>query len=350
LKSNAQFFSLEIEISGTYVSEPISPVSGRPEIIELSPSSTTRNLPWPDGSKVAASAIGLKGKAIRLFVSDNSAKGIFARTEQPGWASFPKTRTEGEYPAVLSICDSLGVQEFYLPALTAAFPKIQIFPNNQILVVASRCQRFRDGSHELNAKTYDTAGNLQREFLLGDGIEHVQVDPAGKIWVGYFDEGVYGNYGWGHGDSRLGSAGLSCFDDKGTKLWDYQPPSGVDAISDCYALNVSKDGVWAHYYTNFPFVRIDSNWRVQAWKTLMGGGREFAVHGEQVLLFGGYGESKTSCKLLRLGDDTAEVIAHVSLLLPGDVDLSQATIIGRDNALHVLSAGDWYSFSMKSLS
>jgi len=269
--------------------------------------------------------------------------------EQPGWASFPRTRSDGEYSAILSVCDAYGEQEFHLPTLNAAFPKVQLLPNDEILVVAPRCQRFQDGTHELNAKIYDPAGKLQREFLLGDGIEHVQIDRRGNIWVGYFDEGVYGNYGWGHGLSRLGAAGLSCFNDQGEKLWDYQPPSGVDAISDCYALNVSRDGIWAYYYSGFPFVRIDSNWDIRAWKTQAGGGREFAAHGKQILVYGGYGERKTDCKLLRLGTETADPIAQVKLLLPEDVDLSHATVIGRDNALHIFSSSDWYIFSTKSL-
>ena len=42
------------------------------------------------------------------------------------------------------------------------------------------------------------AGELRRQFVLGDGIKHVQTTAAGDIWVGYFDEGVYGNYGWGN--------------------------------------------------------------------------------------------------------------------------------------------------------
>ena len=56
----------------------------------------------------------------------------------------------------------------------------------EILVAAMRCSRFTDGSHELNAKVYNQAGEVQREFLLGDGIKHIQADVQGNIRVERF--------------------------------------------------------------------------------------------------------------------------------------------------------------------
>jgi hypothetical protein len=92
-------------------------------------------------------------------------------------------------PSILAVSGSRGSNEIQLTDLTATFPRIEILPNNEILMVATRCQRFPDGTHEMNAKIFDSSGSLKREFLLGDGIEHVQADVRGNIWVGYFDEG-----------------------------------------------------------------------------------------------------------------------------------------------------------------
>src|SRR5215813_9061555 len=72
-------------------------------------------------------------------------------------------------------------EEIALAGLTATFPHIEMLPNGEILVVAPRCERFQDGGHELNAQVYDRTGTLRREFLLGDGIEHVQADARGNI-------------------------------------------------------------------------------------------------------------------------------------------------------------------------
>ena len=301
--------------------------------IALFPTEPGRELALHAGRTTLARAINGKGELLLLLVDATIAPALFAGSP-----------SVGEYSAVLEISNSHGSQELQLTALNAKFPQVQVFPDGDILIVASRCQRFQDGSHEFNARVYDTAGKLQHEFLLGDGIEHVQIDRHGNIWVGYFDEGIFGNYGWGHGNDRYGVAGLSCFDKQGRKLWDYQPPSGTDFISDCYALNVSKEGVWAYYYTDFPFVRVDNDWNVKAWNSETSGAREFAVHGNHILLYGGYGQEKTNCKLLRLEDGTAKLVGRVHMNLPDGQDLSMATVIGRDNVLHVVVDDNWFLF------
>lgn len=307
-----------------------------------------RTLRHPAGLRTVSTSVGSNGEAIRLLADESLAGGVFARTEQPGGASFPKSKTEREYAAILAVSDASGSREIRVSGLTATFPMIQMLPNDDVLVVSPRCQRYPDGSHELNAKVYDSAGVLRREFLLGDGISHVQADASGNIWVGYSDEGVYGNFGWQHADTALGTAGLSCFSNGGQKLWDFQPPEGFDSISDCYALNVSRVGVWTYYYTDFPFARIDTAWRVRCWNTGLAGGGTFAVGGERILLYGGYGENRTSCKLLQLRHEKAELIAEVSLVFPAELDLSEATVIGRDKELHVFFGDDWYTFSIES--
>ena len=42
-------------------------------------------------------------------------------------------------------------------------------------------------------------------FCLGDGIQDCVVKKDGTIITSYFDEGVFGNYGW---DEPLGDCGL----------------------------------------------------------------------------------------------------------------------------------------------
>jgi hypothetical protein len=233
--------------------------------------------------------------------------------------------------------------------LAATFVKIDTLPQGEILIVASRCYRKKDGTHELNANVFDRDGNQCREFLLGDGIAHVQTDAKGNIWVAYFDEGVYGNFGRAPDGDRFGVAGLSCFSRDGQKMWDFRPPDGFDYISDCYALNVSVAGTWAYYYQDFPIAFIDSDWQVRAWKTQTSGARAFAVGDEKVLLFGGYGERRGACSLLRLLEGDTQLVADVSLVLPNEVDTTKPRVIGRGRELHLFSDGDWYVFSIDSL-
>ena len=317
--------------------------------IELHPSGPPRRLMRPEGFKTSSISVGFSGNAIRLLADEGSADALVARVEQPGWASFPKTHTDDEYSSIVSVSGHSGSRETRLLGLTATFPQIEMLPDGEILVVASRCYRNPNGSHEMNAKVYDQDGKQNREFLLGDGINHIQTDAEGRIWVAYFDEGVFGNFGWQYAAGPFGAAGLSCFTKSGQKMWDYVPPEGFDHIADCYALNVSSSGVWSHYYTGFPIALIDSNWRVRCWNTDFSGGRTFAVGDDKVLLYGGYGDRGTACNLLSLDDRDARLVAEVSLVLPREIDLTKDTVIGRDRDLHVFLGDDWYVFSIDSL-
>jgi len=176
--------------------------------IELHPSRPPRKLARPDGFKTTSTSVGFDGDAIRLLTSEGQASSLVAREEQPGWASFPKTQTESEYSSIVSVSGPSGSRDTELCGLTATFPKIEILPGGETLVVASRCFRNLDGSHEMNAKVYGPDGKQNREFLLGDGINHIQTDAEGRIWVGYFDEGIFGNFGWQYAGGPFGQRGF----------------------------------------------------------------------------------------------------------------------------------------------
>lgn len=314
-------------------------------LIKIEPAVSPVSLPQPSGYALGATSVGNRGEILRLFVKDEMSKSIFA-TEAAGIGIFPVSQTPGEYSVLLEITDSSGSYPSNLNRVTATFPQVQLLQNEETLVVSPRCRRFSDGKHEMNGRVYDKNGNLIREFLLGDGIESVQTDREGRIWVSYFDEGVIGNYGWSR---PIGNAGLVCFSAEGEKLWEFDPPSGFDRITDCHALNVAKDGVWAYYYTKFPVARIDSDWRVKCWPTSVAGARALAVRSMQVLLFGGYPPQVNACRLVELSDHKASTIAEISLILPDEVDLSKAIVVGRDMNLHVIFKDEWYKFSLESL-
>jgi hypothetical protein len=283
-----------------------------------------------------------------MFAPEDAADAVFATTEQAGGARFPKTHTEKNYSARISISSPEGTSVWGLPTVTATFPIVQTLPAGEVLVVATRCQRQQDGKHDLNARVYRRDGSLSAEFCLGDGIEHVQTDDAGNIWAGYFDEGVFGNFGWGsaEGAQPIGRAGLVRFDRHGHKSWEYRPPESLDSICDCYALNVTSQGVWACYYTDFPLVRISAEGTVEWWETSLSGVTQIAISGSNLLAFGGYSDNRTDCQLLRLTPGLAETVADVRLCFDNDVHIENCTVIGRDSLLHVFTGADWYSFAV----
>ena len=317
-------------------------------LLELQPSNTPLQLGSPKGFRLVSTCVSPNSEAIRMFVGENAADAVFGTTIQPNWASFPKTHTEQNYIARVCISSTEQPWDCDLPYVTATFPIVQTLPGRNILVVGPRCSRKRDGIPELNARVYNGIGAVTAEFCLGDGIEHVQTDNAGNIWAAYFDEGVFGNFGWGTSNNAepIGSAGLIRFDQTGKKRWEYHPPDGLDSICDCYALNVSSNGVWACYYTGFPIIRIDTPGRIEWWQTSLSGVRQIAVNGTSVLAFCGYGDRKNDCQLLRLEQGEAVCVAAVKLFLPADIRLDTCTVIGRDSKLHVFTPTEWYSFAV----
>lgn len=126
----------------------------------------------------------------------------------------------------------------------------------------------------------------------------MQVTKSGSIWVSYFDEGVFGNYGW---RQPIGAAGLNCFTASGKLVYAYLTTSGLKDISDCYALNVPKEhDVWIYYYTPFKLVHLRKGELAGWWDCPIEGANAFALQGDLVLMQGGYDE-RDVYKLLRLG-------------------------------------------------
>ena len=157
-----------------------------------------------------------------------------------------------------------------------------IYPwHDDFLFVGSRCLNDSKKGPEQNAAVIDRSGNLIREFCLGDGINDIIVN-GDKIIVSYFDEGIFGNYGW---DEPIGSAGLVVFNENAEKIWESEDP-----IYDCYAINLDDDGnLWYYYYDEFDLVKTDFK-TVTHYATDISGADRFGIFagGSKVMINGGY--------------------------------------------------------------
>lgn len=127
--------------------------------------------------------------------------------------------------------------------------KVDLFSDGTLLIVQGRC--LKDGDYiERNARRYNVNGQLIDAFSLGDGISDMQIDETDTIWVSYFDEGIFGNFGW---DQPMGSAGVVAYTMNGQRIWD----AGNYGIIDSYALNVSSSKeVYFYYYDDFYLVHL----------------------------------------------------------------------------------------------
>jgi|SRR5579859_3801204 len=155
------------------------------------------------------------------------------------------------------------------------------------LLTTSGVQRFGDGWLIVEgrgglARVFDKHHNLTRSIDLGDAIKHVNTTPDGHIWVGYFDEGVYGG--------GIGQQGLVCFDSAGTSTFSYAEfarQHELPFIDDCYSLNVMGPSVYASYYSDFPLVWISDFQLQHVWRDF-GANKAIAVRSDHFVVFPAY--------------------------------------------------------------
>ncbi len=296
--------------------------------------------------KIIDFSVDANGHAVVLAVAPGDVNLAQGRRESKGFASFALSKARSHYPATFIRFDGREVrQQTVLHEVEVAFPSGQPLANGEILLVGGRCE-FRDGNPEQNATVYDGNGHAQRQFVLGDGIQHTQTTEEGLIWVSYFDEGVFGNYGWAQ---PMGAAGLNCFDSGGHIVWPFTPPDGFDSICDCYAMNVAKDAVWVCYYTEFPLVKIDTQRRTSGWKNGIRGASALAVGDRSVVLWGGYEDEKTRCVVQNFSETGLVGLREIKLGLPDQIPFPAAKVIGRGSALHALVGNSWFSFDVRQL-
>jgi hypothetical protein len=236
--------------------------------------------------------------------------------------------------------------------LTLAHPTVQPMPEGRILVVGARARWHADGP-DRNAVIYGPDGGVLAEATVGDGVSHVQTTPHGNVWVGYFDEGVYGNYGWGGpgAPEPIGSPGLIKYGPDLLPDWHFSPAEhgGVDAIADCYALNLDAETAWVYYYSDFPIVRIHDG-RVHGWTTTVSGAKAFITDGHQVAFVGGYGTDNHRIITGVLRDTRFSVTAEYRLTLPDGQPLPATLAIeGRGRDLHVVTETNWYRMDLNQV-
>lgn len=217
---------------------------------------------------------------------------------------FTKIRPASPQTYHVYLVNEYGIKTLLVPDQSWNFHYAQILPDDEILLVCARSRYRGRDDYDLNGHVYDKDGVYQRSFLLGDGIEDVQVTPDGAIWTSYFDEGVFGNYGW---DDPVGSPGLIMWDNGGEKIYSYMPKPPLRPIFDCYALNVvSRQDAWCCYYDDFSLVQIQSRSIKWHWKIPVEGTHTFSIWHDLALFQGGYND-RENFYLFRLNHYNHEV-------------------------------------------
>ncbi|MBG9790455.1 hypothetical protein [Brevibacillus laterosporus] len=231
--------------------------------------------PYTEDYEVVTSALGYDKKIYILLVNKTPERmdGMFVQS---------KTSSLFTYK-VLTIAEDGKICETSLSKQRYNYHFIQPINDDNLLVVGARTRYFGPDNYELNGKIFDLDGNLIKELLLGDGIQNVQVSANGTIWTGFFDEGVFGNYGW---VEPIGASGLIGWDRNGKQVFSNHKAD----ICDCYALNVVNDQeIWFYYYTDFHLVKI-ANDQMEFFNPKISGSSGFITYNSYFLFDKGYGK------------------------------------------------------------
>ncbi|NMO53955.1 hypothetical protein HH310_22585 [Actinoplanes sp. TBRC 11911] len=301
------------------------------------------------GDELLTMSVGPAGEAIGLWCSPDDVAGLTSMTTEPGGAAFPDSRAARPADIRITVhCPDLG-DVVRVAAMPLAYPSVQPLPGGRSLAVGGRCL-WRPEGPDRNAIMYASDGTVAGEYTLGDGIEDVFTTPSGQAWVSYFDEGVFGNYGWGGpGPAPLGACGLARFGPAGEPRWRF-PSDGALGIADCYALNVVGETAWACYYTDFPVVRVQHG-QVTSWRNeLASGVRGLIVDDGRVALVGGYSGHRDRLVVAELGDGALREVGRYRLVLPDGRPLpDRVRVVGRGDRLHIFHGLDWFQMSMDDI-
>lgn len=233
-----------------------------------------------DGFEMVSAQFGSDGRVYVLVVN---------RIPQRERGMFVPALLKGSYTYKILIVTEKQIDEVVLYRQTFNYHYVQPL-HNHLLLVGARCTCYSAGQYDLNACVFDYEGHSVRKFLLGDGIQSVQVTENGTIWTSYFDEGVFGNYGW---ENPIGARGLLAWDEQGNKVYENRAAD----IADCYALNVvNENEVWFYYYTDFSLGCIAGGPRqakVAFMDPKISGSSGFCTDGFHFLFDAGYGKHGT---------------------------------------------------------
>lgn len=301
------------------------------------------------GWELATVDIGPSGNANCLW-QWHGADPINGRpTSTFGQPYFPPSRLPHKVKLVAT--EQIGpdiVKRALLTGVDVAIPKIQIMPDG-IWLIGTRAYYHDDGP-ELNGTFWSNDGQLARSGCFGDGISKVRARPDGDLWIGYFDEGVFGNYGWGvpDGPTPLGAHGVVLWDGGTfTKKWE---PEGYGDLCDVYAATLVGDDLWTSTYVDFPISRFDGKTQIE-FPTSDSGTRALIVGGDIAATFGEY-RHPWSYRIWQLEEATTRTrfIKRGELSRPTGLNDKTPTIFaGYGEELNVYNDGNWYKMALSSL-
>lgn len=176
------------------------------------------------------------------------------------------------------------VHQFYVKDINIDLHFIRVV-DDKYLLASSRCEYYDEDNIEKNILILNERGTIIDELIFGDGIQDIKVEQSGVIWTSYFDEGIFGNYGW---LNPIGISGLRSWSYKGEKLYEYE---GEYCISDCYSLNIdAHNNKLFYFYTEFYLGKINGD-KINYYSINVSGANTIAINEKFMVSDSGYGST-----------------------------------------------------------
>ncbi|MFG3252433.1 hypothetical protein [Streptomyces sp. NPDC048172] len=311
--------------------------------------------PPEEGDALACLSLSPHGEPVALWTAPADHGEQTAKDTLPNGVRVPRTRLGRGVPMRFVTYRPEPVVTALETAL--AVPHAQPLSGGRVLVVGARCAYSPEEGPERNAEIHGADGRLLARGTLGDGIASVRTDTDDGIWVGYFDEGIFGNNGWGSpdGPAPIGSDGLVRFTDDLTR--DGRPlpgngPWGLPAESPRVALESTTLWTSFHNMRERVLVRFDPSedgetrrgWSLEG----TGGGWAVPLGQDRTVAQVGGEDGHDVLTYTTLEDDGRAVPgARFRLTLPGGEPLGRVRGHGHAGVLHMFSGTTWWSADLE---
>lgn len=294
--------------------------------------------------------VGPDGLPIGLWTAAADSGALQERVDRgPDLPMFARTRPTRPPAAAVTRHTATGAVDTVhrLAEVTVSFPLVQPLPDGGFVLVGARAAWRPEGA-EHNAIRYTSAGDVHATGCIGDGISQLQTDARGRLWAGYYDEGVYGNFGWGgpSGPTPLGAPGIVAWSTEFTIERAFESEDAI--VDDCYTLNVAADEVWACTYSDFPIIRMTEAASIVTPTSGLQGPRGIITDGERVALLGAYRDPDL-CTLGRLIDGRYVETSRVGLRGRDRSAPGPAWPHCRGPVAHFFSGSDWSVLNLADL-
>ncbi len=223
------------------------------------------------------------------------------------------------------------------------FHHIRKINSECLLLSSARCWFHSKDDIEKNALIINRNGEVLNQFTLGDGIQDIKIEKEEIIWTSYFDEGVFGNYGW---IEPLGASGLRSWSLEGEPIYEYDAEDYDYSISDCYAFNIDENSrKWFYFYTEFYLCELSGEQK--KYYTLdVGGASVLAIDRDCIITDCGY-QKRDQFALHRRNEDNYQIVETFKII---DVVSSEGIDIKRiqfcEDQVVILSEDSIYRFKV----